>query len=65
MTEKAMKTIDQAGELPGKRTEDQDASAEIVNDSLGTVDLADTADTDPEDDSASQQGQADAEAAKH
>jgi hypothetical protein len=32
------------------RLNDGQVAAEIVNDSLGTVDLADTTDTDPKDD---------------
>jgi hypothetical protein len=38
-----------AGVTPGEFIERQPAD-EMVNDSLGTVDLADTTDTDPDDD---------------
>lgn len=35
---------------PAPKLNEGQVTGEIVNDSLGTVDLADTADTDPEDD---------------
>jgi hypothetical protein len=43
----------------------EEANDEIMNDSLGTVDLADTADTDPDDDPATKEGISESNSARH
>jgi len=43
----------------------EEADQEIMNDSLGTVDLADTADTDPDDDPATLAGESRVKSERH
>jgi hypothetical protein len=42
--------IQEAKPVPPDALADDELAEEVVNDSLGTIDLADTADTDPDDD---------------